>query len=280
MSESDQEQFECEECGRMFDTEQGLHSHESQVHEGEQTTGEKVFFETGVEGFDSIFNRGIPEGAQVLMAGGAGSGKTIFCLQTLVHQARQGKNCLFMSFEESEEALIDHMEEFGWEAQELVDEGNLKIEKYSPFKTGRQVEAMLAQEKGELKVDVDPVVIPEDFDPDFIVLDSLTAVASAFQGGDDSYRIFIEQLFRFFEEMGVTSYMITETAQEPEEFSPTGVEEFLADGVIVMYSLKHGTTLKRAVQVIKMRGEGFSRDMNVFSISGEGITVKPDDELY
>jgi KaiC/GvpD/RAD55 family RecA-like ATPase len=90
MSGSDQEQFECEECGRMFDTEQGLHSHESQVHEGEQTTGEKVFFETGVEGFDSIFNRGIPEGAQVLMAGGAGSGKTIFCLQTLVHQARQG----------------------------------------------------------------------------------------------------------------------------------------------------------------------------------------------
>ena len=41
--------------------------------------------------------------------------------------------------------------------------------------------------------------IPWGFKPDIIVLDSLTAVASAFTGKEDSYRIYIEQLFRFFE---------------------------------------------------------------------------------
>ena len=42
---------------------------------------------TGVPGFDGLLDEGIPKGVSVLVAGGAGSGKTIFCLQTLAHQA-------------------------------------------------------------------------------------------------------------------------------------------------------------------------------------------------
>lgn len=240
----------------------------------------KGFSKTGIGGFDSLFDHGVPDGTSIIMAGGAGSGKTIFCLQTLVNRAKNGENCLFLSFEETKESLVEHMNAFGWDAQQLIDDGNLEIQQFSPFNTGRQVEAMLAQEKGELKVDVDPVIIPGDYDPDFVVIDSLTAIASAFSGDGDSYRIYIEQLFRFFEDLGATAFMITETEQEPEQFSPTGVEEFLADGVIVMYSLKHGTSLKRAIQVIKMRGESFTRDMIPFDISDDGITVHPDQELY
>ena len=51
-------------------------------------------------------------------------------------------------------------------------------------------------------------------------------------------RIYIEQLFRFLEGSGATSFLITETEQIPKIFSRSGVEEFLADGVIVLYNLK------------------------------------------
>ena len=240
----------------------------------------KKYVKTGVPGFDALFERGIPRGSAILVAGGAGSGKTIFCLQTLAHHASNGKKCFYMSFEESNEKLKNHMKDFGWDAEKLIKSGKLKIQRYSPFEISRSVEAMLAKEKGELLIDIEPVVLPEGFKPDFIVLDSLTAVASAFIGGEDSYRVYIEQLFSFFETMGSTSLLITETKQIPDIFSTTGVEEFLADGVFVFYNIKRGNCKESAIEVLKMRGEKHQKKIVAMRITNEGIVVYPEQEVF
>ena len=70
------------------------------LKEGAVKSG-KEYIKTGIEGFDSLFESGIPKGCSILIAGGAGSGKTIFTLQTLVNQASKGKKCFYMSFEEN-----------------------------------------------------------------------------------------------------------------------------------------------------------------------------------
>ncbi len=240
----------------------------------------KKYVKTGVPGFDELFERGIPRGSAVLIAGGAGSGKTIFCLQTLAHHASNGEKCFYMSFEESNEKLMKHMKDFGWDVEKLIKSGKLKIQRYSPFEISRSVEAMLAKEKGELLIDIEPVVLPEGFKPDFIVLDSLTAVASAFIGREDSYRVYLEQLFSFFERMGSTSLLITETKQIPDIFSTTGVEEFLADGVIVFYNIKRGDFKENAIEVLKMRGEKHQKKIVAMRITDEGIVVYPEQEVF
>ncbi len=235
---------------------------------------------TGIKGFDELFEKGIPQGSAVLVAGGAGSGKTIFCLQTLLNHAKNGKKCFYMSFEESENRLTQHMEQFGWNPKKYIKSGKLRLKRYSPFEISRQVEAMLEREKGELLIDLDPVILPKGFKPDFIVLDSLTAVASAFTGKEDSYRIYIEQLFRFLENMGTTSFLITETQQVPKIYSTTGVEEFLADGVIVFYNLKRGDIKENAIEVLKMRGENHRKKIVAMQINDKGIVVYPDQEVF
>jgi circadian clock protein KaiC len=240
----------------------------------------KKYVKTGIPGFDELFESGIPRGSAILIAGGAGSGKTIFCLQTLAHHASNGEKCFYMSFEESNEKLIQHMKDFGWDVEKLIKSGKLKIQRYSPFEISRSVEAMLAKEKGELLIDIEPVVLPEGFKPDFIVLDSLTAVASAFIGREDSYRVYIEQLFSFFETMGSTSFLITETKQIPDIFSTTGVEEFLADGVIVFYNIKRGNIKESAIEVLKMRGEKHQKKIVAMRITDGGIVVYPEQEVF
>jgi len=252
-------------------------------HAAEQIVkGKRVrkYIKTGVPGFDDLFENGIPKGNAVLMAGGAGSGKTIFCLQTLSYHANKGHKCFYMSFEESEERLIEHMEEFGWNPREMIKKGNLMLKRMSPFEMSRSVEGMLEREKGELLIDLDPVVLPENYKPDIVVVDSLTAVASAFTGKEDSYRIYIEQLFRFFEKLRATSFLITETKQIPEIFSTTGVEEFLADGVVVLYNFKRGDIRENAIEVLKMRGEKHRKKIVASQISDEGITVYPEQEVF
>jgi KaiC/GvpD/RAD55 family RecA-like ATPase len=238
------------------------------------------FIKTGVPGFDELFEHGIPKGNAVIVAGGAGSGKTIFCLQTIFHHISNGKKCFYMSFEESEEKLIQHMNDFGWNVQPFIKSGKLVIKRLSPFEISRSVEAMLAKEKGELLIDIDPILIPKGFKPDIIALDSLTAIASAFTGKEDSYRIYIEQLFRFFEKLGSTSFLITETKQIPDIFSTTGVEEFLADGVVVLYAIKRGNIRENAVEVLKMRGEKHQKKIVALQISNKGITVFPEQEVF
>lgn len=238
------------------------------------------FIKTGIPGFDELFENGIPRGNSVLVAGGAGSGKTIFCLQTLFNHAQNGEKCLYMSFEESEEKLIHHMEDFGWDPHPLIKKGNLLIKRFNPFDITRSVDALLMKAKGELLIDIEPIIFPEGFSPDIIVLDSLTAIASAFMEKEDSYRAYIEQLFRFFESIKATSLLITETEQVPKIFSASGVEEFLADGVIVLYSIKRGNIRENAIEVLKMRGEKHQKKIVAMQISDNGIVVYPEQEVF
>lgn len=238
------------------------------------------YIKTGILGLDKLLTDGIPKGSSVLIAGGAGSGKTILCLQMMANAAKQGKKCLYMSFEESEERLKHHMKDFRWDVERFEKEGNLLIQRFNPFDITRNVEALLAKAKGELLIDITPVILPKGFKPDFIVVDSLTAIGSAFVGREESYRIYIEQLFRFFEGLAANSFLITETKEVPTVFSTTGVEEFLADGVIVLYSIKRGSIRESGIEVLKLRGAKHQKEIVAMQITDAGIEVYPEQEVY
>jgi KaiC/GvpD/RAD55 family RecA-like ATPase len=74
--------------------------------------------------------------------------------------------------------------------------------------------------------------------------------------------------------------LITETEQVPKIFSPTGVEEFLADGVIVLYSLKHENVRENAVEVLKLRGAKHQKKIVAMQITDKGIVVYPEQEVF
>jgi len=246
---------------------------------GKQAPAKEEFIKTGVEGLDSLFEFGIPKRSAVLIAGGAGSGKTLLCLQMLVNAARQGKKCLYMSFEESGERLRNHMKKFGWDLGK--SEGNMVIERFNLFDISRSIDALLAKQSGDLLIDVKPMILPGNFKPDIVVIDSLTAICSAFMGKEETYRVYIEQLFRYFEQLEVNTFLISETEQEPRIFSPTGVEEFLADGVIVLYNIRKGNVRENGIEVLKMRGTKHEKKIVAMQITeGKGIEVYPQQEVF
>jgi circadian clock protein KaiC len=239
------------------------------------------WIKTGVPGFDELFEKGIPKGVSVLVAGGPGSGKTIFCLQTLNYAALQGEKCLYMSFEESEEKLRMHMRDFGWNPEELEEKGLLVIKRYDPLEVSRTVEALLEKARKELLIEADPVFLPEGFKPDRIVIDSLSSISTAFYGNERNYRMYAEQLFRYLESLNATSFLITETETDPTRYSRSGVEEFLADGVIVLYNIRKGERRESAIEVLKMRGAKFQRKIVPMEIiSQKGIVVYPTQKVF
>ncbi len=241
----------------------------------------REWIKTGITGFDGLFIKGIPRGANILVAGGPGTGKTIFCLQTLYNAVRKGHNCIYITLEELPERLLNHMREFGWDV-EAAEKGGFTLIRRDPFKIARTVEALLESVKGRLPMELTEVteIVPKGSKPYMIVLDSISALESAFTGRPESYRIYIEQLFRLFEKIGATTFLITETEEAPKTFSRTGVEEFLADGVFVVYYFKVGDRRVRGIEVLKMRGVKHMGKIVPFQITSRGMEVFPGERLY
>ena len=75
---------------------------------------------TGIQGFDEITGGGLPRARTTLVMGGAGSGKTVFALQTLVNGAHQQNEAgLFVVFEESTRQIVANASTFGWDLPSL-----------------------------------------------------------------------------------------------------------------------------------------------------------------
>lgn len=258
---------------------------ELQKQEKEKTKEhKKKFMQTGIKGFDELFEKGmgIPSGKAVLVEGGPGSGKTIFCLATMNELCKQGKKCLYMSFEESEDQLIEHMEKFGWPAKEHVKKGLLRISRFDAIDISRSIEALLSAAKKELLIEVEPMFFPEDFDPDFVVIDSLTSIASAFSGEESRFRIYMEQLFRYLEKNNITNFLIREVSS-PSHIGTTFKEQgeavsFLSDGIIIIYNVIYDSGERSsAIEILKMRGVSFKkRIVEMKIINKKGVEINPN----
>jgi KaiC/GvpD/RAD55 family RecA-like ATPase len=240
-----------------------------------------VFIKTGVPGFDGLIGNGIPHGSAVLVEGGPGSGKTIFCLEVAKRACEAGKKVLYMSFEEPEFRLITHLEAFGAKPREYIKKGNLYVKRFNALDIARSVEALLSEAKKELLIDVQPVLIPQDYKPDIVLIDSLSSIASAFSGEENRFRIYMEQLFRYLESNDITSFLIREVSS-PSHVGTSFVEageavSFLSDGIIAIYNVFYkGGTRKRGIEVVKMRGTNIDRRIVEFDIRmGKGSFCLP-----
>jgi circadian clock protein KaiC len=250
--------------------------------------GKDKWLFTSIPGFDDLLVKGIPTGSNIIVAGGPGCGKTIFCLQTIYNKALEGKDCIFLSMEERPERLRDHMLEFGFKVKEIErsenhiilkvnGKGRISLKRLQPIRLARSIEALLEKASGTLPVNIDMVLdfIPEGFDPYLLTLDSISAIETAFSGTNRQYRIYIEQLFRYFEHLNVTTFMITESSDAPKKFSNTSVEEFLADGIIVFYIFQGIKERTRGAEIYKLRGAPHSQKIVPLVITSKGLSFNP-----
>jgi circadian clock protein KaiC len=240
---------------------------------------------TYIDGFDQLIPDGVPSGSSILVEGGPGCGKTIFLLNLAKNLCERGKKVLYMSFEEPEERLKRHMESFGADPVNYEKKGLLYIKRFNALDIARSVEALLSEAKKELLIEVQPVLIPQNFEPDIVLIDSLTSIGSAFSGEESRFRIYMEQLFRYLESHKITSFLIRETAN-PTHIGGTFIEKgeavsFLSDGIIAIYNVFYrGGARKRAFEIIKMRGVGFKRKVIEFDIvPKKGFVAYPDQIL-
>src|SRR3989441_424242 len=88
-------------------------------------------------------------------------------------------------------------------------------------------------------------------------------------------RDFLLRLGTVLSAKGCTSLLVSEIRSSEEGYSHWGVEEALADGVIVTGNLERRGDLLRTLQIVKMRGTTHSRAKYVLDLTTSGVLLVP-----
>jgi circadian clock protein KaiC len=185
---------------------------------------------TGIATFDVIAKGGLPANRTTLVSGTAGSGKTVFAMQFLAAGIAAGESGVFVTFEESAADIRTNMRSFGWHLEQWEEEGRLGFVDASPDPHVEVVESG-GFDLGALLARVQHAV--KRVNATRVSVDSLGAMFSQFS--DQS--IVRRELFRIawaLKGMGVTAMMTAERTQDYGPVARFGVEEFIADNVIIL----------------------------------------------
>jgi circadian clock protein KaiC len=213
---------------------------------------------TGISSFDIISKGGLPRNRTTLISGTAGSGKTIFAVQFLAAGIAAD--------------IRQNMLSFGWDLERWEADGKLAFVDASPDPTIETIESGNF-DLGALFARVQHAV--KKVGAERVSVDSLGAVFSQFS---DTSTVRTE-LFRIasgLKSLGVTAIM---TAERTEDYGPIaryGVEEFIADNVMILRNVLEGESRRRTIEILKFRGCDHQKGEYPFTIVPDGgIIVIP-----
>jgi circadian clock protein KaiC len=225
---------------------------------------------TGIVGFDAITGGGLPQGRTTVLAGGPGSGKTIFAVQFLVHGIRRCREPgMFVAFEESPKRIIANMQGFSWGIEALVPkklyfmdaQPTTELLQAGDFDLSGMLAALggMADKMGARRIALD-------------ALDVLLAhLPDAQSRRRETYRIHEWLLSR-----GLTALITAKAASEDTSaagLQPFGFMQFMVDCAV---TLNHRVVLgvsQRNLRVLKYRGSSFDENESPFVISKSGFDV-------
>jgi len=213
--------------------------------------------------YKEIVEGGFPPGAVVIIAGEPGTGKTIFASSIVYDALKNGKKAIYVSFNEPREDYFRCMKSLGMDFEDFESFKFVDVFTVSREALDTQIELIIKE-----------IV---DFKPDFIVLDSISALTQLMK--PEEVRSFLHSaLARFTKSIGAVTLLIAEKPFEVEGLG-YGVEEFVADGVIILRYLKYGEHERRVLEIPKMRQRRIKKPQYEYTITEKGIVFFDIPEL-
>ncbi len=216
---------------------------------------------TGSAELDGILGGGIPASSVTMVAGEPGSGKTVFTLQMLFHQARQGKKCLyFTTLSEPSLKVIRYMQLFSFFDARLVEEHVVFADLGSALRKDG-VEKTLARMMERVEAEA----------PDIVAIDSFKAIHDLMPN-DSPSRIFVYDLAVGISAWGATTLLVGEYTLEDIGAAP---EFAIADGIVRLTNERQDLAAIRQLEVLKMRGANYITGRHFFEIAADGLRFYP-----
>jgi len=219
---------------------------------------------TGIDNLDVLLNGGFPRGSLIVLAGNCGSGKTTLAAQFLHAGAtKYNEPGILVSFAEGHSVLIEFLRTLGLDFDQLEKQRKVSILDFVSMK------------EAGISIAIDQILTEiSDIKAKRLVIDSFSAIASSFDDKTEVRIMLHAILSKMVRQLGCTTLVIVEI---PWGTTPIGMglEEFVADGVILINSFIEDFQMKRRMLIAKMRGTLHSSKYHDIAITADGISIVP-----
>lgn len=263
---------------------------------------------TGIPGFDSLVEGGIPEGFNVLVVGQPGTGKTIFGLQFLYNGALAGENGMYVTLDADADKVREQARRFDWDVDSLEGQKKLRVLGIPLNKQMRLNLFKLIEDKAK-EWNIKRIVFDSlssftfninQFMFQFAYIDDLSKVLAGdrqYFGEDPLYRQVLSEsvlkerpdssylavvkpeqrmiylALRELSSMGTTNLIITSESQDGTHLTTDGVSEYACDGVVKLEVVDVGGGPSRLLKVLKMRYTKNALEFHDFEITEKGFSI-------
>lgn len=219
-----------------------------------------VRIKTGVPGLDRLIQGGLVQGSIYLLTGGTGTGKTIFGCQFLWYGLQKGETCVYVTLEEDPVDIREDVKNFGWDFEKFEKKGLCKIIYIDPVSTGN-INTTIMEEIKRL-------------DAKRLVIDSTAVMGMALERESLVRRRVFSIINALKLHDGCTSLIISEVPEDTKKLSRFGVEEFVVDGVIVLYYTGIGGEEGNCMEIRKMRRTNHAKGYFPLRFTPQGLKVE------
>ncbi len=236
---------------------------------GKDLITELIKIPTGIQGLDEITGGGLPKGRPTLIAGGAGCGKTLLAMNFIVQGAlRYNEPGVFMAFEENEEELAKNFASLGFDLKDLSARKKIAVDHVF-------IERSLIEETGEYDLEGLFIRLGNAIDSigaRRVVLDTIEVLFSGLSN-TSIIRAELRRLFRWLKGKGVTAIVTGERGEGT--LTRYGLEEYVADCVIMLDHRVDEQVSTRRLRIVKYRGSSHGTNEYPFLIDDQGVSVLP-----
>ncbi|RZO62943.1 MAG: circadian clock protein KaiC [Sandaracinaceae bacterium] len=212
----------------------------------------------GVEGLDALVGGGLPAGDATLLMGPSGAGKTVLSLHFVATGVAAGEKTVYVSMEESPDALMAKWRSFGMPLDDALADGRLVLH-HAPIteldidRLGDEVARLLRDRK-----------------PSRVVFDSLGELAV---GAEREHRHpgYIWSLANLARRDGASVIFTQETMAFGSEVGTRVGFSHLFHNVLFLRYLERPDRLSRALTVVKMRDSAHANQLVELSIGPDGM---------
>ena len=215
---------------------------------------------SGVPRLDAMLGGGYHRASCVLLAGEPGTGKTLLASTFARHACGLGEKVLYLSFEESPEALVRNVASVGIRLEPFMKKGLLRL-------VGRMPEAAGAE---ELLVRL--VAQVEETQSRHVIVDAISACER--MGGKQVAFEFLTRFLNHLKGRGVTVLLTNQTSgtRSHLEISGNGISSMVDTLVSLSYVHGDGET-NRTIQILKSRGAAHANQVREFVIRNDGVRI-------
>jgi circadian clock protein KaiC len=212
--------------------------------------------ETGVNGIDDMCRGGVVSGDATLLVGSPGTGKTLMGMTFLSHNAGENGKGIYISLKESASELISKKQVMSCSFKSLIARNQIQVMK--PDLSSKSIEEHLYE------------IMFKTRDCDFVVVDSITGYRDYLEDGQ--YKNFIRKLLSIFKNNSITSFILAGT-EEIFDFSKMEITGSLADNVILLRYFEVNSSVRKSINIIKMRACEHDTEVREYSITTNGVQV-------